>query len=645
LHWLAILHFLIVCGTDLTGSERIKADLMKLSKELDLLDVFCIASGAMISSGLFILPGLAYAQAGPCVFLAYLVAAMFALPALFSKAELCTAMPKAGGVYFFIERSMGAAMGTIGGLAAWFSLSLKSAFALVGIGALATIVFPSLGPIHIKLVAIGCCLVFLGVNLVGVKHAGRLQVYMVTALICILIYYVIRGFPRMESARFSPFIPYGPGAILATAGMVFVSFGGLTKVASVAEEVRNPGRNIPLGMLLAFVVVTLLYVFVIVITVGVAGGAALGTTLTPLSLGAEAFLGTIGVAAVSGAALLAFITTANAGILAASRDPMAMSRDGLLPEFFGKVHPRFQTPHGSLIFTAAFMIAAILFLDLEGLVKVASTLKIVLFMFANISVILMRESKIQNYRPKFRSPFYPWLQIAGIIGYGFLLFKLGTMPLLLAGGFITAGLVWYWLYAKEDRGRESALVHVVERIAGRDLDSYGLGGELRDILRERDEITEDRFDLLVRNCEVMDLDHSVSLEEFFGMLGDSFSDRLQVPRDTVIDLLAKREQETSTALTPQMAIPHLIVEENGKFDILLIRCRDGIHFSDEAPAVQAVFALAGSPDERNFHLRALMAIAQIAQQKDFESRWQRARSPEALRDLVLLAHRKRHIEA
>ncbi|MDP6491051.1 MAG: amino acid permease [Kiritimatiellia bacterium] len=618
---------------------------MKLSKELDLLDVFCIASGAMISSGLFILPGLAYAQAGPCVFLAYLVAAMFALPALFSKAELCTAMPKAGGVYFFIERSMGAAMGTIGGLAAWFSLSLKSAFALVGIGAFATIVFPDLGPIGMKLVAIGCCLVFLGVNLVGVKHAGRLQVYMVAALICILIYYVIRGFPHMESARFAPFIPYGPGAILATAGMVFVSFGGLTKVASVAEEVRNPGRNIPLGMLLAFVVVTLLYVFVIVVTVGVAGGAALGTTLTPLSLGAKAFLGTAGVAAVSGAALLAFITTANAGILAASRDPMAMSRDGLLPEFFGKVHPRFQTPHGSLIFTAAFMIAAILFLDLEGLVKVASTLKIVLFMFANISVILMRESKIQNYRPKFRSPFYPWLQIAGIIGYGFLLFKLGPMPLLLAGGFIAAGLVWYWLYAKEDRGRESALVHVVERIAGRDLDSYSLGGELRDILRERDEITEDRFDLLVRNCEVMDLDHSVSMEEFFGMLGDSFSDRLQVPRDTVIDLLTKREQDTSTALTPQMAIPHLIVEGNGKFDILLIRCRDGIHFSDEAPAVQAVFALAGSPDERNFHLRALMAIAQIAQQKDFESRWQRARSPEALRDLVLLAHRKRHIEA
>ncbi|MDP7024573.1 MAG: amino acid permease [Kiritimatiellia bacterium] len=618
---------------------------MKLSKELDLLDVFCIASGAMISSGLFILPGLAYAQAGPCVFLAYLVAAMFALPALFSKAELCTAMPKAGGVYFFIERSMGAAMGTIGGLAAWFSLSLKSAFALVGIGAFATIVFPDLGPIGMKLVAIGCCLVFLGVNLVGVKHAGRLQVYMVAALICILIYYVIRGFPHMESARFAPFIPYGPGAILATAGMVFVSFGGLTKVASVAEEVRNPGRNIPLGMLLAFVVVTLLYVFVIVVTVGVAGGAALGTTLTPLSLGAKAFLGTAGVAAVSGAALLAFITTANAGILAASRDPMAMSRDGLLPEFFGKVHPRFQTPHGSLIFTAAFMSAAILFLDLEGLVKVASTLKIVLFMFANISVILMRESKIQNYRPKFRSPFYPWLQIAGIIGYGFLLFKLGPMPLLLAGGFIAAGLVWYWLYAKEDRGRESALVHVVERIAGRDLDSYSLGGELRDILRERDEITEDRFDLLVRNCEVMDLDHSVSMEEFFGMLGDSFSDRLQVPRDTVIDLLTKREQDTSTALTPQMAIPHLIVEGNGKFDILLIRCRDGIHFSDEAPAVQAVFALAGSPDERNFHLRALMAIAQIAQQKDFESRWQRARSPEALRDLVLLAHRKRHIEA
>ena len=103
----------------------------KLRKDLGLLAIFCIASGAMISSGLFVLPGIAFAAAGPSVILAYLLAGALALPALFSKAELSTAMPKAGGTYFYIERSLGGGFGTIGGMAAWLSLTFKTAFALL----------------------------------------------------------------------------------------------------------------------------------------------------------------------------------------------------------------------------------------------------------------------------------------------------------------------------------------------------------------------------------------------------------------------------------------------------------------------------------------------------------------------------------
>ena len=116
----------------------------RLTRQLGGIDVFCIASGAMISSGLFILPGLIYAKVGPAVILVYILAGILILPALFAKAELTTAMPKAGGDYFFIERSMGSAAGTIGGFASWFSLSLKSAFSLVGIGVFATLINPNI---------------------------------------------------------------------------------------------------------------------------------------------------------------------------------------------------------------------------------------------------------------------------------------------------------------------------------------------------------------------------------------------------------------------------------------------------------------------------------------------------------------------
>ena len=121
-----------------------------LRRELGLLDIFCIASGAMISSGLFILPGIAYAKTGSSVIISYIIASIIIIPTLLSKAELATAMPKAGGDYFFIDRSMGPAIGTIGGLASWFALSSKTAFALIGIGAFVQLFNPGLTNFNIN---------------------------------------------------------------------------------------------------------------------------------------------------------------------------------------------------------------------------------------------------------------------------------------------------------------------------------------------------------------------------------------------------------------------------------------------------------------------------------------------------------------
>ncbi|MCK4446262.1 MAG: amino acid permease, partial [Candidatus Marinimicrobia bacterium] len=147
----------------------------KLIRQLGGTDVFCIAAGAMISSGLFVLPGIIYAKVGPAVILVYILAGIFAIPALFSKAELTTAMPKAGGSYFFIERSMGSVAGTIGGFASWFSLSLKSAFALVGISVFITLINPDITEIQIKFIAVGLCMFFTVLNVVSVKITGKVQ--------------------------------------------------------------------------------------------------------------------------------------------------------------------------------------------------------------------------------------------------------------------------------------------------------------------------------------------------------------------------------------------------------------------------------------------------------------------------------------
>jgi len=393
----------------------------KLRKELGLFDVFCIASGAMISSGLFILPGIASSKTGPSLFLSYIIASFMTLPALLSKAELTTAMPKAGGDYFFITRSMGSSVGTIGGAASWFSLSFKSAFALIGMSAYLGLIVE----LPIKIVAIFLCLFFVILNIKGVREAGLFQRFLVIGLFATLLFYIVYGFPAVDVTRFVPFTPFGKKAVFATAGLVFISYGGLTKIASLAEEIRRPGRNIPLGMILAIVIVGVMYALVVFVTTGMLPPEKLYNSLTPISDSAHVFMGLFGNIVMAVAAFLAFISTANAGIMAASRYPIAMARDNIVPSFFKRVNEKFHTPHFSIIFTGTFMIIAIMFLNLELLVKVASTFLILLYAMVNISVIIMRESKIQNYRPVFRSPLYPWLQILGIFASFFLIFEMG----------------------------------------------------------------------------------------------------------------------------------------------------------------------------------------------------------------------------
>lgn len=614
----------------------------KLKKALGFIEVFCIASGAMISSGLFILPGLVFAKAGPAVIFAYILAGLLVIPAMFTKIELATAMPKSGGTYFYIERSMGPALGTLGGLACWFSLSFKSAFALLGMGVFTVLLNPNVTEFQIKAIAIGFCLFFTIINIRGIKLAGNIQNFVVLALIGILVFYISRGFLSWDPHKYVPFAPYGWSSVFGAAGLVFISYGGVTKIASIVEEVKDPGRNIPLGMIISFIIVLFLYASTVFVTVGLVPKDELTHSLIPISLGAGKFAGNFGILITAFAALLAFISTANAGIMSASRFPLAMARDKLLPKPFGHINPVTKTPHFSILFTGLFMAVSIALLDLENLVKIASTMMLLLFLFAKLSLIIMRESKIQNYQPKFKSPFYPWIQIIGIIGYTFLIFEMGSITLSVVAIFAACGLFWYLIFGLPKVRREFALLHVVERITNKALTTYALESELRGVLRDRDEIIEDRFDHLIKKCTVLDLEGPLLRKDFFAIIAKELSQHLSLKEEKLIKLFEERERQASTAVRKGLAIPHIIVEGDNKFDILLVRCKEGIIFSDDLPPVHAVFILIGSSDERNFHLRALMSIAQITEEKNFDKNWMQARNPSELRDIVLLGERRRH---
>jgi len=612
-----------------------------LRKNLGVFEVFSIASGAMISSGLFVLPALVFEISGPAIILAYVLGGILMIPAMLSKAELATAMPKSGGTYFFVNRSLGPLMGTFAGLANWFSISLKGSFALVGMGAFLQLLKPDISLWQIKIVALILVVFFTILNLRSVKESGRFQVIMVISLIGILIFFIATGLPKVNVGNFTPFIPSGYSSVLAAAGMIFISYGGLTKVSSLAEEVRNPGKSIPTGMFLSFVVVNILYAFSVFVVVGVLKPEIITGTYTPLSIAADVILGTPGLIVITIGALLSFATTANASIMSSSRIPLAMSRDNLLPSFLNKVSKNHGVPWLSILLTGLFMATVILLLDLKDLVKVASTMMLVLFFLINMSVIFMRESRIATYRPQYKSPMYPVLQILGMLSSVILIFEMGSLPLIISGAFFLLSVLWYFIFRKGGTYQKSALIRIVERVTDRTIGGTGLHEELTKIIFERDNIVEDRFDLLIREAAIIDVDENISHSHLFDLIAESFEKKLNLSKEEILAKLKEREKESTTVLNPDLAIPHLIFPGQSGFEMVILRARKGVEFSEEFQSVKMIFSLAGAKEERNFHLKSLMAIAQIVQNPDFKKRWDQARSTEELRNLILTTTRKR----
>jgi amino acid transporter len=360
----------------------------QLEKQLGLWDVYALATGATLSSGFFLLPGLAAAGAGSAMPLAYLLGAVVLLPGLLSKVELATAMPKAGGVYYFLDRSMGPLVGTIGGFGTWIALILKSAFALMGVGAYLHLFF---GGLELGPIAAGFAIFFGVVNYFGAKKSGTFQVLLLIGLLILLAWFCGFGLLQSDFSNFSGFYESGSTGIISTAGLVIVSYMGLTKVASVAEEVENPERNLPLGMFLAFGTIITIYVVGTSVMIGVVGVETLaqnGGDLTPVATVAEALVGRWGAVLMTIAAVFAFSSVANAGVLSASRYPLAMGRDRLLPDRFSKIGDR-GTPTLGIVVTVALILLSVTLFDPTKVAKLASAFKLVMFALVCLAVIVM----------------------------------------------------------------------------------------------------------------------------------------------------------------------------------------------------------------------------------------------------------------
>mgnify|MGYP005624700843 FL=1 len=420
----------------------------KLKRSLSLPYVIAISIGGMLGSGIFVLPGFAASLTGSSVWLAYLIAALCILPAALSKSELATAMPSSGGTYVYIERAFGPMFGTISGIGLWLSLLLKSSFALIGLGAYLAVLI-NLDDNLTKLVALGflCFIMFL--NVFGIKKVGKVQIVIVSiSLICLVSIFLI-GFPLVNPDYLTPFLSNGNTGLISTVAFVYISYAGVTKVAAIAGEIKNPDRNLPLAMILSLLTIASIYVFIAFVLVGNIPIKDLTTDIRPIYTVSNIIGGKYFGYAAAAVGVLTLMSMANSGVLASSRFPFAMARDKLLPSFLERLHSKYLTPVISILITCITMAFVIVFLDIVKIAKLASAFKVMMFISVNFCVIILRETSAQWYNPSYKSPLYPFLQLFGIFSGFILLVFLGWMPFFAILVISALGVFLYFFIGKD----------------------------------------------------------------------------------------------------------------------------------------------------------------------------------------------------
>jgi amino acid transporter/nucleotide-binding universal stress UspA family protein len=442
----------------------------ELAKDLGLVSALAIGIGTMIGAGIFVLPGVAAQTAGPVVVVSFVIGGLVAMVNALSVSELGTAMPKAGGGYYYINRALGPMFGSIAGMGDWMGLAFASAFYSIGFGQYLNVFLPLPSIAFLNSFQVGALFagaVFVGVNYIGAKETGGVQTVIVLILLSILSIFALVGFFSFDygtlvgSGGLAP-TEEGYGAILPATALVFVSFLGYAKIATVAEELKNPGRNLPLAIIGSVALVTVVYAVLVTVMLGIVPWPDLSTEAPVAQVAEISFpggLAGVAAAAMTVGALLATASSANASILASARINFAMGRDRIVTNWLNEIHPNYATPYRSILVTGGLIIVFIAALgqDIAVLAKAASVLHLVVYALMNVALIVFREADVPEYDPDFTVPFYPVTPILGaVLSLGLVAF-MDAIEIALSGGFVVAAVLWYFVYARTKTTKQGVL--------------------------------------------------------------------------------------------------------------------------------------------------------------------------------------------
>ena len=447
--------------TEVTDEATAVEEDVELERSIGLVGGLAIGIGTMIGAGIFVFPGLAAAAAGPAAAISFVIGGVVALLVALPASELATAMPRSGGGYYFISRAMGALAGTVVGITLWFGLVFATAFYLVGFGYYALDMLRTLGiPAGAALVAplaVAAGAAFTILNVTGTENAAALQNGIVAVLLGLLVVFLGIGSVEVVLGDVEPrerFVPYGTMPVFTTAALVFTSYLGFAQVATVAGEIRRPGRNLPRAMVGSVVVVTVMYVLAILVATSVLGPADLarldeaGMLETAMVEVGRQLLGSIGAFAIVLGGLLATVSSANASVLSSSRAIYATSRDALLPRWASRVNLAYGTPHVALAMAGGPVVVLAATGRVEILAEVASFLHLVMYALICVSLVLLRRDPPDWYEPAFVVPGGPVVPVLGAVTSAGLILFMQPLSQILGLGFIAVTIGWYYYYAR-----------------------------------------------------------------------------------------------------------------------------------------------------------------------------------------------------
>jgi APA family basic amino acid/polyamine antiporter len=434
----------------------------KLKREMGVWSVTALGIGAIVGTGIFVLTGKAAAtSAGPAIVISFVLAGIVSGLAALCYAELASCVPVSGSAYTYVYATLGEPLAWIVGWGLILEYALGAATVAIGwsgyfsdfLRATFGIALPkalSTNPFDGGIVNLPALLIILAISALlirGTQESATVNKAIVALKLCIVIFFIAIGIGHINPANWHPFAPFGLGGIINGAGLVFFAYIGFDAVSTSAEEVKNPGRDLPRGIIGSLAVCTVLYIVVAGVLTGILAYPKLNVP-SPVSYALIAIgLGWAGAIVAVGA--IAGLTTVLLVLLyGQSRVFFAMSRDGLLPAFFSRIHPKYRTPYlsSALVGIVVAIVAAVAQLDVVAdLVNIGT---LAAFALVSIGVVVLRRQD-PNLKRAFRCPGSPIVPILSALGAIGLIVK--GLPLLTIVSYVTwllIGLAVYFGYSR-----------------------------------------------------------------------------------------------------------------------------------------------------------------------------------------------------